>query len=191
MKNFNYLLMLYCIALFSLLSCSKEKQPEKARTLPVDTYIRDLNNGTTTIGQPDAISKPIYFSLLLKKPVASHEDWDISFGQKANTAIMANTKNGTWLHTANIDYDKVSSRPSLTYKETQSANGSTSASGWYHYDANEHIVTPLPAKTIFIKKGNGQVYKLAMISIYKGAPKYPTTASQSTFLSFKYAELVD
>ncbi|VTP97871.1 hypothetical protein [Sphingobacterium daejeonense] len=134
-----------------LSACTKTDSHEVNPT-PTDIYIRDLNNEKILNGKPIGNSEPIYFSFDKKSKVDKEKDWDIVFSGLANTLIVANSKNGTWMDVANVDYEGIKSKPSLKFNLSESGNAGSSTTGWFKYDIITHIVEPIPGKTIFIKK---------------------------------------
>lgn len=177
------------VLLFLLSSCSKDKETKPGGDKPQENFVRDLNNGNISTGQPSGIAKPIYFSLQKHSEVKANAEWDLAFTGLANTLIVSNSKVGTWMKILNADYDKIDRKPSLSYSEAESGNIANAENGWYKYDVQTHVVEPIKGKTIFIRTGNGRYYKIKMISIYEGAPAYPTSSDKTTFLTFQYAEL--
>gem|GEM_PF-1998914 len=177
------------LLLFILSSCSKNEEPRSEPDKPQDIFVRDLNNGHFSTGQPSGIAKPIYFSLQKNAEAKADGDWDIAFTGLANTLIVSNSKVGTWMKVLNVDYDKIDRKPSLSYSEAESGNIANYENGWYTYDVQTHVVEPIKGKTIFLRTGNGKYYKIKMISIYEGAPAYPTSSDKTTFLTFQFGEL--
>lgn len=188
--GFTIVRALICLTIIVVIASCKKTEALIEESSPVDIHISDLNNGEEITGEPSKNSEAIYFDLSAGKEVAVLDSWDIAFLGMANTTISANTKAGTWLQIANVDYDQVNKRPSLNYELAAIGNGSTNPNGWFSYDTNTHLVSPIKAKTVFVKTETG-IYKLAMISIYKGAPQYPSSTDKAPFLSFRYARLIN
>lgn len=189
MKTYLKFLIITILISGQFCSCSKNEETKPSPKERPDIYVRDLNNGEITSGQPTGIAKPIYFNLGSQQTVAAGSDWDIAFGGIANTVISSNSKSGTWMKVLNVDYASIHSKPSISYDESESGNIASYENGWYIYNVRTHVVEPIRGKTFFIQTAKGKHYKLKMISIYKDAPEYPTSMDKATFLTFQYCAL--
>lgn len=187
MNTYNKLIFLTLLISCIFCSCSKNEETKPTPKELKDIYIRDLNNGEVTSGQPTGIASPIYFNLESQQTVSAGSNWDIAFGGIANTVISSNSKAGTWMKVMNADYATIQQKPSITYDESESGNIASYDNGWYIYDVQTHVVEPIRGKTFFLQTSKGKHYKLKMISIYKGAPEYPTSMDKTTFLTFQYS----
>ncbi len=189
MKNqhmiFFFLLFLGCLAG----GCSKGNPSPEPPAIGKEQYVRDLNNGTSVTGRPEGNAAPIYFSLQENKVMQKDDNWDIAFSGLANTQIISNSKANVWMEVLNSPYEKSQSKPSLPFNQSTSGNVAYGEQGWYIYDVLTHVISPVKGKTIFVKTGNNRVFKIMMVSIYQGAPEFPTKEDPVTFLHFKYQEL--
>ncbi|MBZ4041891.1 HmuY family protein [Flavobacterium hibisci] len=64
-----------------------------------------------------------------------------------------------------------------------------SGKGWYNYDINSHIVSPIAGKVFVIKTHDGKYAKFEILSYYKGAPVTPDPlkTEDTGFYTFNFA----
>ncbi|MGA2296663.1 MAG: HmuY family protein [FCB group bacterium] len=118
--------------------------------------------------------------------------WDIAF---AATKIITNDGvRGPGLGGAivlmNTDFTSLKKAPDTTYATeqslTQTAIMTGSGNGWYNYDPNAHIISPIPGNVLIIKCADGKFAKLVILSYYKGAPAVITDSSISKYYKFQF-----
>jgi hypothetical protein len=178
------------IAAGTLASCSK-KDDDKSTPAPVagtEVRISDLAGAPQTPGDPTG-AKPdtVFFSFKAADKVTTQDQWDIAFTGIYNSSVISNVKENIWMNVQQKEFAAVTTLPVADYSLSSIGSNSTSPNGWYKYDITTHVVTALGGRTILIKKKDGTVYKLEMISIYKGNPSKPTMETPAPFLHFRYA----
>ncbi|WP_269237433.1 HmuY family protein [Flavobacterium flavigenum] len=64
-----------------------------------------------------------------------------------------------------------------------------SGKGWYNYDMNSHIISPIAGKVFVIKTHDGKYAKFEILSYYKGAPVTPdpSKTEDTGFYTFNFA----
>ncbi|CAD0009216.1 HmuY family protein [Flavobacterium chungangense] len=64
-----------------------------------------------------------------------------------------------------------------------------SGKGWYNYDMNSHIISPIAGKVFVIKTHDGKYAKFEILSYYKGAPVTPDPLKtvDTGFYTFNFA----
>ena len=64
-----------------------------------------------------------------------------------------------------------------------------SGKGWYSYDMNSHIISPIAGKVFVIKTHDGKYAKFEILSYYKGAPVTPdpSKTEDTGFYTFNFA----
>ncbi len=62
-----------------------------------------------------------------------------------------------------------------------------SGKGWYSYNSDTHIISPIAGKVFVIKTHDGKYAKFEILSYYKDAPAVPTATSVSPFYTFNFA----
>ncbi len=119
------------------------------------------------------------------------EKWDIAFRRTSiytNSGSSGPGKGGAIVLT-NTDFYSLKELPQEGYRvdlQNSPAIPSGSGNGWYNYNSETHIVTPIPGVVIALKTGDGKYAKLQIISYYKGAPQVPTSSSESKYYTFRY-----
>lgn len=62
-----------------------------------------------------------------------------------------------------------------------------SGKGWYTYNGETHLVSPIAGKIFVFKIGNGKYVKMRIMNYYKGHPATPNPETdQSKYYSFEY-----
>lgn len=62
-----------------------------------------------------------------------------------------------------------------------------SGKGWYSYNAETHIISPIAGKVFVVKTHDGKYAKFEILSYYKDAPASPTLTSESPYYTFNFA----
>lgn len=66
-----------------------------------------------------------------------------------------------------------------------------SGKGWYSYNADTHIISPIAGKVFVVKTHDGKYAKFEILSYYKDAPASPTQTSESPYYTFNFAYQAD
>lgn len=117
--------------------------------------------------------------------------WDIAFRK---TAIYTNSGvkgpgHGGAIVLNNTDFYELSEAPEEGYKieqENSPAIPTGSMKGWYNYNSQTHIISPIPGVILVIRTADGKYAKMQIISYYKGAPEIPSSTDISGYYTFKY-----
>ncbi|HEX8016968.1 MAG TPA: HmuY family protein [Flavobacterium sp.] len=189
--NTNFLkLSLLALVIFTA-SCSSDD--DKNNTIPVVETIKvsDLNASQTGYTK---------FSFSENKVVTT-DNWDVAFN---TTTIIVNggvkmtdaEPNRTGSGAASIVSGTF---PSVTLYPAASAFTQDAATvyaipkgsgkGWYNYDMNSHIISPIAGKVFVIKTHDGKYAKFEILSYYKGAPVTPDPlkTEDTGFYTFNFA----
>lgn len=119
------------------------------------------------------------------------DKWDIAF---LRTTIYTNSGasgpgKGGAIVLKNTDFFALKEAPTEGYQvDTQSSPAIPlgSGNGWYNYNPQTHLISPIPGVVLVIRTGDGKYAKVQIISYYKGAPENPTQASESKYYTFRY-----
>ncbi|AFN74663.1 hypothetical protein MROS_1426 [Melioribacter roseus P3M-2] len=119
------------------------------------------------------------------------DKWDIAFRRTAiytNGGVSGPGKGGA-IVLKNTDFYDLKEAPSEGYQvdaENAPAIPTGSGNGWYNYNPETHIISPIPGVVLVIKSGDGKYAKVQIISYYKGAPEAPTSSDESKYYTFRY-----
>lgn len=117
--------------------------------------------------------------------------WDIAFRKTTiftNSGTSGKGKGGAVVLT-NTDFFELADAPVDGYKIDETgapAIPTGSGKGWYNYNSQTHIITPIPGVVLVIRTGDGKFAKVQILSYYKGAPETPSSLSQSGYYTFRY-----
>ncbi|WPV01770.1 HmuY family protein [Mucilaginibacter sp. cycad4] len=106
--------------------------------------------------------------------------WDISFQHTG--IIVQGAAEGQIVSDAS--FDKIDKAPASGYKKGKQAIPWGSGNGWYTYNMDNHQISPIPGKVIFIHTAAGKFYKLIIDSYYKDGPD-----GASANYTFRYSAL--
>ena len=189
MKNIKIIL----ISLF-VLSCGAEDPVLE----PIEAMIvTNLHSPTTSEpGQPPS-GKFVKFSFA-KQTTVTGDDWDVAF--RATTILVNGGFSGSqdepsrtgmgagYITTGNYGSIKsVDENLLVQDSETEKAIPIGSDKGWYNYDSQTHLITPIAGRTLVFKTHNGRYAKMQIMSYYKDAPEIPNAfSSQSQYYTFNY-----
>jgi hypothetical protein len=63
---------------------------------------------------------------------------------------------------------------------------SGSDNGWYNYNPQTNLISPIPGRTIVLKTVDGHYAKLRILSYYQGNPNPPDPSAPSRYYTFEY-----
>lgn len=61
-----------------------------------------------------------------------------------------------------------------------------SGNGWYNYDFNTNLISPIPGNILVIRTATGKYAKVEILSYYKDAPATPSATDVSRFYTFRF-----
>ncbi|WP_160713433.1 HmuY family protein [Chitinophaga solisilvae] len=111
--------------------------------------------------------------------------WDIGF--KATTIIINGGVSGPGKASAQVVsgiYNDMGTAPEAGYKVDEAA--AKAITGWYSYNMDTHIISPVAGKFFVLKTADGKYAKLEIFSYYKDAPNPPVATSASRYYHFRY-----
>jgi HmuY protein len=132
----------------------------------------------------NAADQVAYFNLekgiIVNEADTTQTGWDISF---QHTGILVRpSAEGQVI--ANTSFDKVIAAPAVGYKKGKQAIPWGSGNGWYTYNMDTHIISPIAGKVILIHTASGKYYKLVIDSYYKDGPD-----GAGGYYTFQYAAI--
>ena len=168
------------IFLFIISSCNEEKV-----LLPVvGVTVTNLHAPTTSRpGEPPAGTYVLYS--FAKEDTVSDNSWDIALratdilvngGVKGGSEEPERTgKGGAYI--ASDAYFNVKEAPADTEFKQDSQNDTAiprgSENGWYIYNSQTYVVSPIAGKILIIKTHDGKFAKMKINSYYKDSPESP------------------
>ncbi len=188
------MIILGVLLTFSIYSCSKEDS--NSTTNPPSNTAKAV----TIYDLPADTGKKGIFTLFSIRDgsIVSNSDslttkWDIGF---AGTTIITNSGvrgpgQGGAIILKDVDFNSVTEAPETGYRIENSltdlAIPTGSGNGWYNYDPQTHVVSPIPGRVIIIRTADGKYAKLQIISYWKGNPQ-PIDPYQykERYYTFKY-----
>jgi len=186
----------------ALTACKKDDAPEpvskaKAKTITNLHAPNDVVDRQT--GQVVEKKPFVKFSFAKGQAVADGEAWDIAF---KGTTIIVNggsttldevTRNGQAAAAIlTAVFDEVKAVPKATeWKQDSNENYAIprgSGNGWYNYNSQTHIISPIPGRVLLFRDAAGKGYaKVEILSYYKDAPSNPNPfQNESAYYTFRY-----
>ncbi|MCX7908445.1 MAG: HmuY family protein [Ignavibacteria bacterium] len=183
----------YLIILLAFLACSKEEnttQNPPPQTIKAVT-IYDLPADTGKKGKFTLFR--LSDSTIVSNADSNSTKWDIGF---AGTTIITNSGvrgpgQGGAIVLKDVDFNDVKEAPETGYRIENSltdlAIPTGSGNGWYNYNPQTHIVSPIPGRVIIIRTADGKYAKLQIISYWKGNPQpIDPFTHKERFYTFRY-----
>jgi len=146
--------------------------------------------------------RPFVRFSLRDNAVQEGDDWDLAF---KGTTILVNggsredgvtrTGNGSVALYTGI-FDELDKLPEGLSFEQDSDGGFAipigGGNGWYNYNGQTHVISPIAGTVLFIRLNDGGYAKMEILSYYKDSPESPDAfKDQSATYTFRYAILPD
>lgn len=193
-------LKLSLLALFIFTaSCSSDDDKKEKTPAVVTTKVSNLA-APQTGGQGQPVGGAFTKFSFSQNKIVTDNSWDVAF---RGTTIIVNggAKIGindeperTGTGAASIVSGTFASVTAFPAASTFAQDGATvyaiptgSGKGWYSYNAETHIISPIAGKVFVIKTHDGKYAKFEILSYYKDAPAAPTETSVSPFYTFNFA----
>jgi len=188
--------ILASVLTFTLFACSKKSDMPVVNNTPVTAIVKDLV-ADTVLGVdpktgPYSAGKYTYYSIENNAIVASADSattkWDLAF---LSTRILTNGgtsgsgKGGAFIYKGLFDDIKTIAPDSVFKTDAAPVYAITTGSdkGWYHYDGQTNLITPIAGRVLVIKTASGKYAKLEILSYYKGGVTLSPTASDADKLT--------
>lgn len=158
-----------------------------------------LNTTLYSAGQPLAPVHYTFYSFVSKGTVpytdSASTKWDVAF---RGTAVLVNGgSSGPGQGQAQVLpglFAELTAAPTTGYTSdgaTAKAIPTGSGNGWYSYDQNTHLISPIAGRVIALKTALGKYAKLEIQNYYKDAPTSPSATSPSGYYTFRYVYQAD
>lgn len=177
-----------------IISCGDDEPVLEPIEVMIETNLEAMT--TSGPGQPPAGDFVKYsFS---EQSVVEGDNWDIAFratkilvnggfagasDEPSRTGIAAGyVAVGAYGSIKNVDETLL-----VQDSETAYAIPAVSDEGWYNYDPQTYLVTPIAGRTLVFKTHNGRYAKMEIQSYYKDSPETPNAfTSQGQTYTFNY-----
>jgi hypothetical protein len=165
----------------------------------VEDVPADPITGVNEQGRPVGNDEFTFFSLRENAIVAREDSastqWDIAF--RSTSIIVNGGISGPGEGAALVleeTFHEVNEAPAAADFRVDSDEGNAvptgSGNGWYNYNPQTNLVTPIPGRTIAVRTADGRVAKLRIQSYYKGAPSEDELNAQedeARYYTFEFA----
>lgn len=150
-------------------------------------------------GQPVGANEYTFYSLredrMVPRSDSASTEWDIAL--KATTILTNSGTSGPGNGGAQVLetlFEDVTEAPASGYA-TDAADAHAiptgSGNGWYNYNPQTNLITPIPGRVIVVRCADGTYAKLRILSYYEGAPETPTSDDASRYYTFEYVHQPD
>ncbi len=181
------------ISLF-IVSCGKdEKNDPTAPPVSVDLPIRTVANlqaDTANTGRFTFFS--LRDSTIVPNSDSATTRWDIAF--RATTIIINGGPirfgQGGAVVLTGTDFNTLETLPETGWRVDSSATSLAipvgSGRGWYNYNQQTNIISPIPGVVLGIRTADGRYAKLQILSYYLNAPTNPGPNDRARVYTFRY-----
>ncbi len=191
------------VAVATLQVACSDKNETPAPVPVVAQTVRNLPADPTT-GVNPATGQPIgttgrftLYNLRDNKTVANTDSatnkWDVGFRGTTiivNGGAIRSGQGGAHIHTGT--FEELTTIPtSATFAQDQSAANlaipARSGAGWYNYNPQQNLITPIPGRVLVIRTGDGKFAKMEILSYYENAPTtVDVNRDRQRFYTFRY-----
>ncbi len=134
-----------------------------SRLSPAFSQVSANKKITNLNASADAVYLNLETGAILNAADTTKSSWDIAF---QHTAVTLAGKASAQV-IADTGFDKINVAPTGGYLQGKAAVPSGSGNGWYNYNMDNHIVSPIPGRVILIHTASGKYVKLAVDSYYR------------------------
>ncbi len=181
----------------TLFACTKTSDTTVVNNTPVTATVKDLMADTVlgldpTSGMPYSAGKYSFYSIennaIVSNADSATTKWDLAF---LSTKILTNGgtsgsgKGGAFIYKGLFDDIKTIAPDSVFKTDAAPVYAITTGSdkGWYHYDGQTNLITPIAGRVLVIKTASGKYAKLEILSYYKGGVTLSPTDSDADKLT--------
>jgi hypothetical protein len=190
-------LILSFLASFVFASCNSEEDKADAPTPDLEVVmIEDLAAPNDVIDRETGEvveQRPfVHFNLATGEVVGENENWDIAIKGLA-IRVNGGTSGSGEAAAAVVSgiFEEITAVPTGTQFTQDNAPNlaipTGSGNGWYSYNPQTHVVSPIAGRVILVRTHDGNFAKLEILSYYKGSPAEPDAfRDQSATYTFRY-----
>ena len=194
-------LPLYALLVFvgvGLVGCDSDPASDDGFPDPETVLVEDLAAdpfvGVDDIGRPVGTGAFTFYSLRENSEVPSSDSastaWDVAF--RGTTILVNGGASGPGAGAAQVMegvFEEMTEAPAGGWQQdsdTGLAIPASSGQGWYNYNPDAMVVTPIPGRVLLIRTADGRYAKIRILSYYKGSPETPTFESEARYYTFEY-----
>jgi len=206
LKSITKITAIVCL-LTNIYSCTKSSTETVTPSTPVTATVKDLLADSVTgidpaTQMPKSVGLYTYFNIEKNKIIAltdtANGNWDLAFKTTKiliNGGTSGNAMGGAFIYNGLFDDLKSISNDSafkVDNAPTSYAITTGSDKGWYHYDGQTNIVTPVAGRILVIRTAKGKYAKIEITSYCKGgvnltpAASYDDTLYKQRYYNFRY-----
>lgn len=198
------LLCAMALLLFST-GCDSNSMEEEPFPDPVLTRAEDVPADPITgfdpdTGQPLAAGVFTFYSLRENRVVPREDSasatWDLAF--KGTTILTNGGASGPGQGAALVMegiFEEITEAPAGGYAQDAADSPAIltgSGNGWYNYNPEAMLLTPIPGRVLVIRAADGTYAKVRVLSYYKGAPDPPDAATdEARYYTFEFLHQPD
>lgn len=182
-------------------------EPVQLEAITVEDLPADPATRIGPTGRPQGLNQYTFYSLRDNEIVLAHDAtdradststaWDIAL--QATTIRVNGGSSGPGegaAYVAEAAFEEVSDVDVSALQpdaEQQLAIPAGSGNGWYTYNPQTNVVSPIPGRTIVVRTADGEGYaKVRILSYYEGAPADPAASdATSRYYTFDYVVRTD
>ena len=185
--------------------CDSNAMDDETFPDPVLTRVQDIPADPITsfdpvTGQPLAAGVFTFYSLRENRIVAREDSastmWDLAL---KGTTILTNggasgPGQGGVLVMEGL-FEEITEAPTTGYTQDTVDSPAIlggSGNGWYNYNPQAMLLTPIPGRVLVIRAADGTFAKVRILSYYKGAPETPDVATdEARYYTFEFLHQPD
>lgn len=172
-----------------------DDEPEPIEAVLVENLPADpMTSVDPETGRPVGTGEFTFFSLrenrIVPRADSATAEWDLAFrttGILTNGGTSGPGDGGALI--INLPFEEVREAPADSElrvdAEGDPAIPGIPGVGWYNYNQQTHIITPIPGRTIVVRTADGRYAKLRILSYYKDAPEEIGDA-EPRYYTFEY-----
>lgn len=191
--------LLVIFLVMGALGCTEnlvDDPPALVAAVTVENLAADPPTGTDPVtGRPVGTGRYTLFSLREDRIIANTDSatssWDLAF---SGTTILANSgSSGPGQGGAAIvalPFEEVVEAPTDEAFLVDAPGAPAPAAGphgvWYNYNAQTHVVTPVPGRTLVVRTADGRFAKVRILSYYRDNPDVVDAHAEARYYTFEY-----
>ncbi|MEM6299169.1 MAG: HmuY family protein [Bacteroidota bacterium] len=198
MKKYPFYLLALLASAFLFTACggdddNEDVQPdEPLEVILVEDIPADPITGVDpNTGRPIGDGVPSYVRLSDQALVSESDNWDVAFQSTSiyvNGGAIRSGDGGGYIYTGT--FESLTEIPATQafgqdHSESELAIPTGSGNGWYNYNPQINVVTPISGRVVVIRTADGKFAKIEVLSYYKGNPAEPTSSDQSRHYTFR------